>query len=320
MPGRQSLHASAVIGIVVALLAASAVLVAVRERVYQPAEIVDESLYLRSGNAARRLAVAYQALVADVYWIRVVQYYGGTKRRLGSGQNAAAGAATGSPEAPTPPRQYTLLYPLLDLTTSLDPRFNIAYRFGAILLAEPPPGGPGRPDLAIALLLKGLRERPDKWQYMQDIGFVHYWWEHDFKTAADWFARASLVPGAPWWLESLAATTTLRGGDRESSRRMWEAIRESAEIDWLRRDAERRLEQLRALDQIDALQRVVDRFAAEAGGPPDDWTALVRARALPGIPVDPTGTQYGLVAGRVGLSASSTLAPLPDAPSVAVHR
>ena len=36
---------------------------------------------------------------------------------------------------------YALLYPLLDITTTLDPRFNIAYRFGAIFLAEPYPGG-----------------------------------------------------------------------------------------------------------------------------------------------------------------------------------
>ena len=34
---------------------------------------------------------------------------------------------------------YPLLYPLLDLTTTLDPRFNIAYRFGAVFLAEPYP-------------------------------------------------------------------------------------------------------------------------------------------------------------------------------------
>ena len=38
-----------------------------------------------------------------------------------------------------------------------------------------------RPDLAIALLEKGLRERPDKWEYMQDIGFVHYWYLHDYQ-------------------------------------------------------------------------------------------------------------------------------------------
>ena len=49
---------------------------------------------------------------------------------------------------------------MLDLTTTLDPLFNVAYRFGAIFLAEPYPGGAGRPDLAIALLEKGLQARP----------------------------------------------------------------------------------------------------------------------------------------------------------------
>ena len=37
--------------------------------------------------------------------------------------------------------------------------------------------------------------------------------------------RPSEVPGAPWWLRSLAATTLAQGGDRQSSRLMWEAIR-----------------------------------------------------------------------------------------------
>ena len=97
-------------------------------------------------------------------------------------------------------RDFDLLYPLLDLTTTLDPRFNIAYRFGSIFLAEPPPGGAGRPDLAIALLEKGLRERPDKWEYMQDIGFVHYWWRRDYPGCravvrqSEQGARRALVP------------------------------------------------------------------------------------------------------------------------------
>ena len=72
---------------------------------------------------------------------------------------------------------------------------------------------------------------------MQDIGFVHYWFRHDYRAAADWFERAGDMPGAPWWLQSLAATTLAQGGDRQSSRVMWTAIRQSAEIDWLRNDA-----------------------------------------------------------------------------------
>ena len=210
---------------------------------------------------------------------------------------------------------YSLLYPMLDLATSLDPRFTVAYRFGAVFLAEAQPRGAGRPDLAVALLEKGIRAQPDKWEYMEDAGFVHYWYQHNYRAAAGWFQKASEVPGAPWWLRSLAATTIAQGGDRRSSRVMWEAIRQSAEIDWLRQDAERRLLQLQALDDIDNLQRAVDAFVRSSGQPPADWLTLVRARVIRNVPLDPTRTPYELNAqGRVHLAASSPLAPLPEEP------
>jgi len=258
------------------------------------------------------LSGAYTALAADGYWIRALQYYGGTKQRL-----------QGQAWVPEPPPMlaaptsddYLLLYPMLDLATSLDPRFTIAYRFGAVFLAEAPPRGAGRPDLAVALLEKGIRAQPDKWEYMEDAGFVHYWYQHNYRAAAGWFQKASEVPGAPWWLRSLAATTIAQGGDRRSSRVMWEAIRQSAEIDWLRQDAERRLLQLQALDDIDNLQRAVDAFVRSSGQPPADWLTLVRARVIRNVPLDPTRTPYELNAqGRVHLAASSPLAPLPEEP------
>ena len=299
-----------VIVVAAALLAGAAQLQAAREALYPPRETDPQVLYVRSGTVMRRLAGAYAPLAADAYWIRAIQYYGGNKLRLTPGTAGGTTAPTASSDA------YELLYPLLDLTTSLDRRFNIAYRFGAIFLSEPYPAGAGRPDLAIALLEKGLRERPDKWQYMQDIGFVDYWYGHDFKAAAEAFRKASEVPGAPWWLRSLAATTLVQGGDRQSSRLMWEAIRQSAEIDWLRRDAERRLLQLRALDDIEALQRAVDDDARRAGQAPADWGALVRAGVLPGTPVDPSRTPYELTPdGHVRLSPSSVLGPLPVEPA-----
>ena len=88
-----------------------------------------------------------------------------------------------------------MLYPLLDLTTTLDPYFSIAYRFGAIFLGEAYPGGPGRPDLAIALLQKGLAAQPEKWQYMQDLGFVYYWHMRDYKPRRP--RRSSAPPTCP---------------------------------------------------------------------------------------------------------------------------
>jgi len=298
--------------VAIALLAGAAQIEAARERAFPPPAIADETVYVQSGTAIRRMAGALTGLAADVYWIRTLQYYGGAKRRL-----------MAQPQAPDPPAslaaptssEYASLYPLLDITTSLDPRFNIAYRFGAVFLAEPYPGGPGRPDLAIALLEKGLRDQPDKWEYMEDIGFVHYWYAHDYRAAAAWFHKAGEVSGAPWWLRSLAATTLAQGGDRQSSRMMWEAIRESAENDWLRKDAERRLAQLRALDEIDYLQRQVDAFTARSGRAPADWTILVSAGLVRGIPADPSHTVYQLTPeGRVRLSPSSPLWPPPEEP------
>ena len=287
------------------LLAGAVELQAVRERSYPPSPADEAALYLRSGPALRRLTIAYNALAADVYWIRAIQYYGGAKRRL----EATLLVAPPPPMLAAPPDDYDLLYPLLDITTTLDPRFNIAYRFGAVFLAEPFPGGAGRPDLAIALLQKGLRERPDKWEYMEDIGFVHYWYVHDYQAASAWFQKASEVPNAPWWLRSLAATTLAQGGDRQSSRTMWRAILQSAEIDWLKNDARRRLTQLDVLDAIDELQRRVDAYARSHGAPPTDWSLLFR-----GVPTDPTGTPFELVDGQVRLPKQSPLWPLPDEP------
>jgi hypothetical protein len=308
---RRLAETAGIVAVAAALLATAVQLEAARERRYPKDEAADVSLYLRSGNAVRRLSGPYAPLAADLYWIRAIQYYGGTKQRLAqqvAGAEPPASLTTSSADA------YPLLYPLLDIITTLDPRFNIAYRFGAVFLAEAYPRGAGRPDLAIALLEKGFAARPDKWEYMEDIGFVHYWYRHDFRTAAEWFQKANEVPGAPWWLRSLAATTLAQGGDRRSSRAMWESIRASSDNDWLQKDAERRLAQLHALDDIDALQRRVDEFTRRTGQPPTTWAALVHAGALPGTPADPTRTAYELADGRVRLSRSSPLWPMPVEP------
>jgi hypothetical protein len=307
MASRDAIQAAGVVALVAVLMTAAVQVETLHERVYPLSEIGDDSLYLRSGRALRHMTVMFNALAADVYWIRAIQYYGGIKRRLNADPVLPPPAIAAS--------EYDQLYPMLDVTTTLDPRFKIAYRFGAVFLAEAYPNGPDRPDLAIRLLEKGLREQPDKWEYMEDIGFVHYWYEHDYRAAAASFQKASEGPGAPWWLRSLAATTLAQGGDRQSSRMMWLAIRESAEVDWLRHDAERRLSQLDVFDQIDALQRLADRYSRQTFHPATDWLPLVQAGALRQIPRDPAGTPYTLSStGRVGLAATSPLWPLPEEP------
>jgi hypothetical protein len=251
-------------------------------------------LYVRSPDALPRLVLEFDALAADVYWIRAIQHYGG--ERL-------------APEGE--PRNYDLLYPLLDLTTSLDPYFSIAYRFGAIFLSEPFPGGPGRPDLAIALLRKGIAAQPTRWHYYHDLGFVHYWAMQDPRGASEWFRQAAVLPDAPNWLLPVAAAMLTETRDRTSARYLWRQILEADE-EWLRKRAERGLLQIDAMDQIDRLATIVT-STPRRDGESYSWKSLVRAGALPGIPVDPARTPYDLdpTTGRISVARESPLYPMP---------
>jgi len=57
-------------------IAASAEMLHGREKHFPLAEATDRFLYLRSGRTADRLALTFDSLVADVYWIRTIQHYG----------------------------------------------------------------------------------------------------------------------------------------------------------------------------------------------------------------------------------------------------
>lgn len=252
-------------------------------------------LYVRSGEALQRMVLSYDALAADVYWIRAIQHYGGNRLARASGD-----------------RRYDLLFPLLDLTTTLDPYFKIAYRFGAIFLSERPPGGPGRPDQAVTLLRKALAARPGKWEYYHDIAFVYYWNVRDHQAAASWFKRAAEQPGAPIWLAPVAASMLTQGNDRASARFLWQQILQSDQ-EWMRATAERSLLQIDALDQMDRLDGIVGRCPPPAGER-HSWLGIVGRCGLRGIPVDPTRTPYELdpETGRVTVAQASPLFPMPD--------
>lgn len=215
---------AATLAVAMVIWAAVATLQA-RDRRY-PRSVADtRELYVTSGDTIGTLALSFDAVLADVYWIRAVQHY-----------------ATDQKSAVVSGR-YELLGPLIDITTSLDPHFFTAYIFGALFLAEPFPAGPDRLDLGVALLEKGLRAEPSQWQYAQYLGFLHYWHGGDRNEAARQFERAAAIPGAPNWLKPVAASMFIEGGDRQSARLVLNALAQSEER-WIRELAERKLREL----------------------------------------------------------------------------
>lgn len=213
------------VALVLVAIAAAAATLSARDRWYPRTVAETRELYVTSGDAVGRLALGFDAVLADIYWIRAVQHYGRDRRSR------------------TYEDRYELLHPLIDITTTLDPYFATAFQFGALFLAEPLPNGPDRLDLGIAMLEKGLRAEPTRWQYAQYLGFLHYWHSGDKQEAGRQFARAAAIPGAPIWLKPLAANMFIEGGDRATARIVLEGLAQSEER-WIRDLAQRKLREL----------------------------------------------------------------------------
>src|SRR5260370_2174434 len=136
-------------------------------------------------------------MIADIYWPRVVQYFGAKHS-----DNAS---------------KYKLLYPLLDMATDLDPHLIPAYEFGSIFLTQPPTRGAGEPLKAVALLQKGIRQNPDSWRLYQGLGFIYYMELKDYPAAGQAFAQGSKGPAAHPFLKVIAATTIQLDGDYKTT-------------------------------------------------------------------------------------------------------
>jgi tetratricopeptide (TPR) repeat protein len=250
----------------------------------------EEVLYLWSGKRVKAVVPGWEGIAADIYWLRTVQYFGGRR-------------------AFSTDKSFALLYPLIDITTTLDPRLEIAYRYGAIFLSEPAPSGAGRPQEGIAILERGARELPDSWRLRQDLGFFYYLFLKDAEKASEVLTEASKIPGAAFWLKAMAADLLAKGGDREKSRRMWWQMYEQAEEGILKSNALGRLQVLDALDQADRLTEALGKFERRHGRRPASLPEL-RASGLARDPiVDSTGVPFELdpETGRVTVSHRSVL-------------
>ena len=255
----------------------------------------EEILYVDDPVVLKRALVGFENVAADLYWLRTIQYFAGTRR-----------VETG--------KRFDLLEPLLRITVTLDPDFKIAYTYGATFLAEPAPIGAGVPQKAAALIDDGIRQHPDHWRFYMDKGFIYYWHLRDFERAAEIFLEGSQIPGAPFWMRGMAGRALAQGGDRETARGLWQVQHDTAETFQQRENARTHLMQLDALDQMDALQKLVDAYRGRVGRVPRDWQELISAGMLSGIPVDPTGAAYVLdgTTGEVATSPETGLGILPS--------
>jgi hypothetical protein len=243
---------------------------------------LEEVLYLPSGKVLKRLSLGYSGLLANIYWTRAVQYFGGKHTEHSM--------------------HYDLLAPLLDITTDLDPKLLVAYETGSIFLSQKPPDGAGQPEKAVALVEKGIRENPSAWRLYFTLGFIHYLDRKDFKAAQQAFEKGSEVPGAHPWMKVMAARMAEKGNTTTVALELWNAIYQTNKDPMLRETALKHILSLQATVDMEELARRVAAYRQQTGALPSAWEDLIRAGLLRTVPRDPTGSPYRLrPGGAVGV-------------------
>jgi hypothetical protein len=231
-----------------------------------------DELLLRSGTLLKKLSLGYEPLLADVYWTRVVQYYGVRVRKHGA--------------------TYEQLWPLLDITTTLDPKLMIAYRFGAVFLSERPPTGPGNADLAVELVKRGIAENPDEWRLYQDLGFLYSIHLKDYKKAAEAYLEGSKNPKAQIWMKVMAARVAEAGSELETSRMIWTGVYSSTNDQQVRRAAVQHINSLDAALGLKRLNESSEDYWRKFGRFPTSMQELRDAGLVGGTLEDPAGFPY----------------------------
>jgi tetratricopeptide (TPR) repeat protein len=246
----------------------------------------EEALYLSDGESVRRLALGYEALLADVYWMRAIQYFGG---KVYSDPSVLDGRS----------ERMKLLYPLLDVTTTLDPQYLPAYRFGGFFIHDYVDS-----TQAFALLEKGIRNNPTDWRLYHDLGFL-YWTDGRCEEAAHIYSRASQIANAPYWLTTMGPVVAAECGDISLAETMYTHLLDEADDPRVREDARARLQGLQARKEIDLLAAAIAAYRGHTGENPSSLAQLLRAVNLPagpdvprirvdraGAPLDPGGAPY----------------------------
>jgi tetratricopeptide (TPR) repeat protein len=248
-----------------------------------------DEVLLSSTKVMKALSLEYAPLMADIYWTRVVQYYGSRHERT---------------------EHLDSLWPLLDLTTTFDPKLIPAYRFGSTFLAEPKPAGAGQPERAIELIRRGIKENPEYWRLYQDLGNIYYFALKDNAKASQAYLDGSKVPGAAPWMELMAARIVERGDTLETSRYLWTEIYQSSQDPSIRENAKVHLILLKTDDDRQHLDALLDEYAKKAGHRATNIRELVQAGMLPGFPADPEGFAY--VIGGSGKAELNPKSPLSE--------
>ncbi len=275
------------------------------------ATVDDEILYLSDGEDIKTMSLGYDSLLADVYWMRAIQYFGGKIRDDRNLLNTRD------------VNHLLLLYPLIDTTTTLDPHLMPAYVFGGYFVHDYIDANKG-----IAILEKGIRNNPDNFRLYQQLAYI-YWRAGDCEKASKVYADGGAAPGSPFWMKEMSALVLAKCGRPDVTLELLHMQYEATDDPRIREDLTRQIQSYQALIEVTYLKNAVSAYQQQFGAYPPSLSALLRALSrdpnLPdlrlgagGNPLDPKGVPYVYdpATGAVTTDPNSVQVPI-DVPTAA---
>ncbi len=221
---------------------------------------VEDALYISSGKALKRASLGFDGLLADLYWLRTIQYFGSKSQQLNGEINVGN----------VNDWKLNLLEPLINITTELDPNYVSAYRFGSLFLPDINPDG------AIKLAQRAIADNPTDWRLQQDLGFI-FWKLQRYSEAAAVYWQGSRLPDAPKWMAQMAAIMRANGGDRETAKQMFLRIYETTDDPTVKKTSLGRLQSYQSEDEVAFLNRLLTNYREQKKHCPTSLSGLLRA-------------------------------------------
>ncbi len=236
---------------------------------------IPELFYFPKTSFIKNIAFGYNNLLADIFWLRSIQYIG---------QHAISG------------NTYPYLYHILDIVTSLDPKFINAYNFGSAFLAT------WANDSKDAILLgdKGVKNNPKDWRPAFGLGFIYYMGK-DYNNAYKYFSIANTLPDMPSQYKTFAPYALGKFASPDQGIEMWEAIAKMSDNEFIRSAAKNNIAVLTQKKNVDMLNQAVQEYKKRFRRFPSSLSELVEKGILAQLP-DPIGNmpyEYAPSTGKV---------------------
>ena len=188
---------------------------------------LEELSYYPSGRHLRPATLGHAGTVADLAWLRAVQYYG---------------------EHRSTDMRFVRMADVFEILTTLAPDFVAAYVFGGFALAQE-----GRNVAAgERLMLKGIEANPTSGVLAFELGFFYFVRPggRDLERAGEFFELASRQPDGPPEAARFAAFAHQGAGNLGVAYELWGQVAKGSPNRYLREMAERQMALIRtALEQ-----------------------------------------------------------------------